>query len=243
MSFIYFPIFPLGLGISLIGFIFGYWLEKFNFSKMYKKPEKLDNQITEIYMNFFVIIFWAYGIGNFYFLSDAYEKSTWAFVNLFSFCLIIIIPFHSLFRIDFFKFKESKIQKKKYDDKYFDFNTDYERLNPITKIEGEIRYLDKKKNKLNKEEIDKKIEPNKSQNLNNINLNDEHKDEKNKNNIIKPITLLDKNLKKKLKIHKRKSQTKVHHTSIININESSKNDLINQGNTIRYMPTNSIINP
>ena len=112
MSFLYILIFPLGLGISLIGFIFGYWLEKFIFSKMYKKPEKLDNHINEIYMNYFVVIFWAYGIGNYYFLNDAYENNTWVLVNFLSFGLIIVIPFHSLFRIDFFKFKESEIHKK-----------------------------------------------------------------------------------------------------------------------------------
>ena len=47
MSFFFAPVFPLGFGISLFGFIFGYWLEKYNFSKMYKKPEKLDRQIAE----------------------------------------------------------------------------------------------------------------------------------------------------------------------------------------------------
>ena len=33
MSFLYMPIFPLSIAISLVGFIFGYFLEKFNFSK------------------------------------------------------------------------------------------------------------------------------------------------------------------------------------------------------------------
>ena len=50
MSFFFSSVFPLGFGISLVGLIFAYWLEKFNFSKMYKKPEKLDKQITEYYI-------------------------------------------------------------------------------------------------------------------------------------------------------------------------------------------------
>ena len=59
-------------------------------------------------------------------------------------------------------------------------------------------------------------------------MNDEQKDEKNKNKIIKSIKSLDKNLKKEeVVIYKRKSQKKANHTSIININESSKNYLIN----------------
>ena len=56
MSFIFAPIFPLGFGISLIGFVFGYWLEKYNFSKMYKKPEKLDKQLLNI-MLFISLLF------------------------------------------------------------------------------------------------------------------------------------------------------------------------------------------
>ena len=97
MSFIYAPIFPLGLGISLLGLIFGYWLEKFNFSKMYSKSKKLDKQIAEIYMKFFIIIFYAYGLGDYYFLHGADGIDMWSLVNLFSFQFLIFMPFHSLF--------------------------------------------------------------------------------------------------------------------------------------------------
>ena len=58
LSFLYAPLFPLGLGISLLGFIIGYWLEKYNFSKMYKKPEMLDKIIAEYHTKFFVLIFY-----------------------------------------------------------------------------------------------------------------------------------------------------------------------------------------
>ena len=57
MSFFFTPVFPLGFDISFIGLIFAYWLEKYNFSKMNKKPEKLDKQIAEYYVNYFIIIF------------------------------------------------------------------------------------------------------------------------------------------------------------------------------------------
>ena len=41
---------------------------------------------------------------------------------------------------------------------YLDFVTDYERANPMTRIEGEMRYLDKleEKNKINKQDKDKR---------------------------------------------------------------------------------------
>ena len=167
MSFIFAPIFPLGFGITLIGFIFGYWLEKFNFSKMYKKPEKLDKQIAEYYVSYFIIIFVAYGLGSCYFLldfqnSDNIERDKWLMVNICLFTYFFFIPFNLCFHIDFFKIKESKIHGKTYDEMYLDFVTDYERANPMTRIEGEMRCLDKLEedgriNKIEKEKRKKKI--------------------------------------------------------------------------------------
>ena len=168
LSFLYAPLFPLGLGISLLGFIIGYWLEKYNFSKMYKKPEMLDKIIAEYHTKFFVLIFWAYGVGDLCFLS--HEKNYSSIINFFLFHFLIVSPFQSYFYKDFLKFKQSEIYQKKYDDIYVDFFTDYERANPMTNIEGEIRYIDKleEMHKINKEERDvrkkkiKQINPMKS---------------------------------------------------------------------------------
>ena len=60
MSFFFMPIFPLSIAISLVGFIFGYFLEKFNFSKMYKKPKMLDKHIAEFYSNYLVVALFIY---------------------------------------------------------------------------------------------------------------------------------------------------------------------------------------
>ena len=159
MSLIFAPIFPLGLGISLIGFIFAYWLEKFNFSKMYKKPEKLDKQITEYYVTYFIIIFIAYGWGSLYFLEEA---DIWIHIIIELFSTLLILPFNLCFQRDVLNIKKWKIHGKTYDDKYLDFITDYERTNPMTRIEGEMRYLDKLEennriNKIEKDKIKKKI--------------------------------------------------------------------------------------
>ena len=154
MSFLYVPIFPLGLGISLLGFILGYWLEKYNFSNMYKKPEMLNRQIVEFYSNYFVLIFFVYGIGDYIFLNDVYEKKTWSLVNIIVFGVMIILPYHQLLSIDYLKFEESQIHEKEYNEKYVDFLNDYERANQITKKEGEKRYLEQleKKYRINKKE-------------------------------------------------------------------------------------------
>jgi hypothetical protein len=156
MSFLYVPIFPLGLGISLLGFILAYWLEKYNFANMYKKPEMLNRQIVEFYSNYFVLIFFVYGIGDYVFLRGVYEKNTWSLVNIIVFGVLIILPYHQLLSIDFLKFEESKIHEQEYKEKYVDFLNDYERANPMTKKEGEMRYLEQleKKHKINREEAE-----------------------------------------------------------------------------------------
>ena len=156
MSFLYVPIFPLGLGISLLGFILAYWLEKYNFANMYKKPEMLNRQIVEFYSNYFVLIFFVYGIGDYVFLRGVYEKNTWSLVNIIVFGALIILPYHQLLSIDFLKFEESKIHEQEYKEKYVDFLNDYERANPMTKKEGEMRYLEQleKKHKINREEAE-----------------------------------------------------------------------------------------
>ena len=165
MSFIFVPIFPLGFCISFFGFIFGYWLEKFNFSKNYKKPEKLGKEIAEFYVNFFSIVFSSFGIGSFFLIgnfkliinnefNDYNNDDIWILINIIIYIIGIYIPL--CVKKDFFKFKESEIHKKTYDDMYLDFMIDYERANPMTRIEGEMRYLDKleEKNRVNKIEKD-----------------------------------------------------------------------------------------
>ena len=155
MSLIFVSIFPLGFCISLLGFIFAYWLEKFDFSKMYKKPEKLDKQISEYYLMFFIIIFLAYGLGYFYFLQ---ENDIYIMIILSIFSVLLFIPFNLCFKRDVLDIKRLKIKEKNYDDMYLEFVTDYERTNPMTRIEGEMRYLDKLEEnyKINKSEKDKR---------------------------------------------------------------------------------------
>ena len=169
MSFLYIPIFPLGLIISLLGFLVGYWLEKFNFANMYKKPEMLNRQITEFYVNYFVLIFFAYGVGDYLFLSDAYETRTWSLVNIILFGILIVIPYNQILSREYFDVEESQLNKQKYDDAYLGFYTDYERSNPMTKKEGTKKYLDilRQKGKIDQATYEKQL-----QDINNANLMD-----------------------------------------------------------------------
>ena len=147
MSFFYIPIFPLGMPISLLGFVLGYWIEKYNFANMYKTPEMLNRQITEFYSDYFVLAFFVYGIGDYIFLHDSYDKKTWSLVNIILFGILIIFPYHQMLTFDYLKFDKSKIHEDDYDEKYTDFNTDYERANPMTENEGKLRHLEARKAK------------------------------------------------------------------------------------------------
>ncbi len=146
MTFLYIPIFPLGVIISLVGFILAYWLEKINFASYYKKPEMLNRYLCEFYVSYFIIILFVYGIGDFIFLSDVFETRVWSLVNIITFGVLIVVPYHRILSRDFIEFKESSIYTKKYAEAYLGFNIDYERANPMTKEEGEIRFISEKKN-------------------------------------------------------------------------------------------------
>ena len=137
MSFLYLPIFPMGIFISLIGFIFGYFIEKINFSKMYKRPEVLNSKICEFYTNYFIINFFMLAVGDFVFLRDTYKSNMWIFLNIILFGILIIVPYNQIFGVDLIGINESEIKgNQTYEDDYFDFYNDYERTNPMTKKEG-----------------------------------------------------------------------------------------------------------
>ena len=146
MSFLYIAIFPLGIVISFFGFCLGYILEKFNFCKIYKKPEMLGSKIFEFYINYFVIILFAYTIGDLYLLRNTFNSNIWSWVDLITFGSLIFIPYSKLLTIDYLKVNKCDLYKKEYKD-CIDFTQDYERANPINQKEGKINYLRKLKNK------------------------------------------------------------------------------------------------
>ena len=140
MSFFYIPIFPLGIIISFGGFLFFYWVEKINFAKMCKRPKKLNRQFPKFYNNFLIIALFAYGVGDYIFLSDVYETRTWSLVNIIIYSVMFFIPYHQLLNCDCLKIKESDIYKKTYEEAYLELQPDYERENPMTRKEGFKKY-------------------------------------------------------------------------------------------------------
>ena len=222
---------------------------------MYKKPEKLDKQIAQFYINYFTIFFVAYYIGSYYFLLDFDNFETWNWIN---YIFILVTAFKVCFLIDFFKIKESEIHKKTYEDKYLDFIIDYERANPVTRIEGEMRYLDKlqEKNKINEIEKDRRKKKIKEENqmklylrrqrisrianikeLNNLLNFDDDDEQKNKKDIICDIESINENDKKEGKIFKiKKAKSKIRKKNEKHVNNESgtsisSNYLMNKDNS------------
>ena len=143
MTFLYIPIFPLGIVISLVGFILGYLLEKFNYAHMYKRPEMLNHKLCVFYVNHLDVIFFVYAIGDYIFMYNAYKNEIIPLVKIIIFGIITIIPYSKLLKRNYIGMLESDISKKEYKDKYFTFSMDYERANPISRKKGTKHYLEK----------------------------------------------------------------------------------------------------
>ena len=143
MSFFYMPIFPLSTFISSVGLFFGYFMEKFNFSKMYKRPEMLNSKICEFYSNYFIINLFMLTIGDYIFTNRNIPNNKWTFINLTLFGILILIPYNQIFSLDFLGINESDLKQEKYKDIFLTFYNDYERSNPMTKKEGIKHFINK----------------------------------------------------------------------------------------------------
>ena len=82
MTMFYLPIFPLGVVISLLGFVLAYYSEKYNFTQGYKRPEMLNEQLGEFYFNFFICIMFSYSLGNFFFTKGLFTNDSWPIINI-----------------------------------------------------------------------------------------------------------------------------------------------------------------
>ena len=146
MAFLYIPIFPLGIVISFLGFCLTFLLEKFNFCKIYKKPEMIGSKICKFYIDYFVVALLVYGLGDYLFLRETYKNNIWSLISIITFGALIFIPYIKLLNYDYLNINKSDFHKKEYKD-CLEFNQDYERANPINKKEGKINYLKKLKEK------------------------------------------------------------------------------------------------
>ena len=143
MTFLYISIFPLGVVISLVGFILGYLLEKFNYAHMYKRPEMLNHKLCVFYVNHLDVVIFVYAIGDYIFMHNSYENKIIPLTKIIIFGVLTILPYKKFLKRNYIGMLESDISNAKYKDKYFTFSMDYERANPITRKKGIKNYLKK----------------------------------------------------------------------------------------------------
>ena len=141
----------------------------------------LNNKLCKFYVDYFVVALFVLAIGNYVFLNDAYENKNWCLVNIICFGILVIVPFQQFLKNNFLGYNESEINKKTYEEVYFTFYNDYERANPITKIEGIKIYLKKllESNKISQENYNNYIE-----NINKINVVEIYYENKKVSNLI-----------------------------------------------------------
>ena len=141
MTMFYLPIFPIGVPISLLGFILAYFLEKYNFTHNYKRPEMLNQKLGKFYFNFFICIFLSYSFGNYIFYKLAKLDDSWSIISLIFFGILSIIPYTKPISYYFNINKYFNLDSKPMSDMYFSFYNDYQRQNPFTKKEGMYFYI------------------------------------------------------------------------------------------------------
>ena len=147
MTMFYLPIFPFGVIISLLGLILAYFLEKYNFTHSYKRPEMLNSKLGKFYFNFFICILLSYCLGNYIFMKGIFFNDTWRVTNLLFFGILSIIPYTKPITYYFNINNDFDLDSKPISDLYFSFYNDYQRQNPFTKKEGMYFYITELKNK------------------------------------------------------------------------------------------------
>ena len=145
MSMFYLPIFPFGVTFSLLGLILAYFLEKYNFTHNYKRPEMLNERLGEFYLNTFICIIISYSFGDYFFNNGLFINNRWPDNNIIIFGSLSLIPYTKLF-VNIFN-KRFAINSTPINDIYFSFYNDYQRQNPFTKKEGMYFYINELKNR------------------------------------------------------------------------------------------------
>ena len=147
MTMFYLPIFPLGVPISLFGLVLAYFLEKFNFTHSYKRPEMLNEKLGEFYFNFFICILVSYSFGDYFFTSGLFLNDSWPIINIVFFSFLSFIPYTKPIIYYFNSSEEFDVNSMPINDVYFSFFNDYQRQNPFTKKDGMRFYINELKNK------------------------------------------------------------------------------------------------
>ena len=143
ISLFYMSIFPIGMIFGFGALIFTS-VSEFIYIGMYKRPEVLNSSLCRFYVSNFKWSIFIFAVGNYIFLApiNKDQRISWSLINLIVFFVLCLIPYQA------FKFKtlgeeEGKTKPETYEQNYYYFSTDYEKLNPFTRKEAFTKYFDK----------------------------------------------------------------------------------------------------
>ena len=158
-------------------------------------------------------------------------------MNIIFLGVLIVIPYNYLLKCDFIGFKDININKITYEDAYFEFLVNYEKVNPMVRDEGKKNYIEKL---YEKKLIDEKLRDKLLKDFSNINLMNiyyQHRNNRNKLKLEKSIAVLfgGKSLLSKSVLPNQKNLFRLSslYTSFSpNINPKKKKNLIYQSHNV-----------
>lgn len=140
MTVFYIPLLPVGILISFCGLLLFYIIEKYNTTKFYKKPPSIQAEISLIYLKLFKLVIFLNAIGVYVFQSNMYENYfNFDLLSIIMFGVLVLIPLSEIFIRDFIQVSTND----KYEEEYFNFTTNYDTQNPMTKRNALVKILNK----------------------------------------------------------------------------------------------------
>lgn len=136
---------PIGCLMSFCGLLALYLIEKLNVINYYRRPEKVDGQITSEYVKLFRFVIFIYAIGVYLFLDlKVVNDDFWSILGVSIFGGLCVVDFPSIIEnLNFFRL--AGVNPFKYEDLYFEMGKVYEMQNPVTQNKGFKKYLNKLK--------------------------------------------------------------------------------------------------
>ena len=143
ISLFYMSIFPIGMIFGFVALIFAYFSE-YCYIGLYKRPEILNSSLCRFYVSNFRWVIFIFALGNYIFLGMIHDKQrkNWSLINLIVFFVVCIIPYQAC-KINPYGESEGEHKYDTYKANFIYFSTDYEKLNPFTRIKGFTKYLNK----------------------------------------------------------------------------------------------------
>lgn len=139
LTMFYTPLLPITPLITGCGATMQYWIEKYMLLRVHSRPEMMGAFMAETISSIFPYIIALYGFSNYYFFRDLQGSNLIGLISL-CFCAIaLLIPQKQMVR--YFTKEVARKPENTYQRHMLDFDTDYDRANPVTDEEATIQYL------------------------------------------------------------------------------------------------------